>query len=165
VDIDPIAIAHARAILVDVPGSDAVAGDLRQPLEVLDDPVTRGLLDLRRPVAVLLVATLHFIPDGEDPAGILRQLRGALAPGSFVAISHASEDGRPPSGQRDAQEIYARADNAVLMRSQAEIAALLDGWHVVDPGIVRCPVWQPDPGDELSAQARDFPGYSAVASI
>jgi SAM-dependent methyltransferase len=162
VDIDPIAVIHSRAILADNPHATAIQADLRRPLAILGDPVVRELLDFDRPVAVLLVATLHFIPDGQNPAGVLAQLRQALAPGSYVAISHASEDGQPPAGQRDAQKVYARADNAVIMRSQQEIGALLDGWELVPPGIARCPLWRPDLGDGPSADAAQFPGYGAV---
>ena len=165
VDIDPVAVAHGRAILANVAHADAMGGDLRDPRAVLADPVVAGLLDLDRPIAVLLVATLHFIPDAEGPAGILAALRETLAPGSFVAISHATEDGQPPSGQRDAQEVYARADNAVIMRTGPEIEALLDGWELVAPGLVRCPLWRPDAGDVVSAEDSQFPGYSAVARL
>ncbi|HEX6499044.1 MAG TPA: SAM-dependent methyltransferase [Micromonosporaceae bacterium] len=165
VDIDPIAVAHARAILTGNPRAGALLGDLRRPLTILGEPLVRDLLDLDRPVAVLLVATLHFIPDDQHPAHILAQLRQALAPGSYVAISHASDDGRPPAGQRDAQEVYARADNNVVMRGRSELAALLDGWQPVDPGIVPCPLWRPDDVDRLPAEAAHFPGYSVVARL
>jgi SAM-dependent methyltransferase len=165
VDIDPIAVAHSRAILVEHPNAIAIQDDLRHPLAVLDDPTVRDLLDLTEPVAVLLVATLHFVPDDEQPARILADLRRALSPGSHVAISHASEDGRPPPGIRDAQEVYARADNRVIMRSRDEIAALLDGWELVPPGIERCPLWRPEPDEPPTPGAGQFPGYSAVARL
>jgi hypothetical protein len=163
VDIDPIAVAHSHAILVDHPTAAAVQADLREPLEILADPVVRDLLDRDRPIAVLLVAALHFVPDDHQPGRILGQLREALAPGSYVAISHASEDGRPPAGQRDAQAVYARADNEVIMRSREEIAGLLDGWELVPPGIARGPLWRPEPGQELDPGASQFPGYAAIA--
>jgi hypothetical protein len=165
VDIDPVAVAHSQAILADVPTATAVLGDLRRPLSILDDPAVRGLLDLDRPVAVLLVAALHFVPDSEDPAGILAALRGALAPGSYVAVTHASEDGRPPTGQRDAQQVYARSDNAVFFRTREQLAALLDGWEPVPPGIAQAPLWRPEPGTPPTADAEAFPGYGVVARL
>ena len=67
------------------------------------------------------------------------------------------------AGQRGAAEGYARSNNAVIMRTYAEIATLLDGWDVVPPGIVRCPFWHPEPGDEIGPEADRFPGYAAVA--
>jgi len=162
VDIDPIAVAHSHAILADIPTAAALQADLRRPLAVLADPVVRGLFDPDRPIAVLLVATLHFIP-GDVPATILGQLRQALPPGSFVAISHASEDGRAPAGMRDAQEVYARADNTVIMRSRSDVEMLLQDWELMPPGIVRCPLWRPDLGEPAPPDADQFPGYSAVA--
>ncbi|MGC9671149.1 SAM-dependent methyltransferase [Planosporangium sp. 12N6] len=165
VDIDPVAVIHSSAILAGNPHAIAIQADLRRPLAVLGDPAVRELLDLDQPVAALLVATLHFLPDEQDPAGVLTQLRQALAPGSYVAVSHASEDGRPPAGQRDAQAVYARADNAVIMRSRQEIEALLDGWEPVPPGIARCPLWRPDLGDGPPADATRFPGYGVVARV
>lgn len=164
VDIDPIAVAHASAILTGNPNAGAVLGDFRHPLAVLGEPRVRDLIDLDRPLAVLLVATLHFIRDDEHPAGILAQLRQALAPGSYVAVSHASEDGRLRAEQREAQEVYARADNRVVMRGRSELTALLDGWEPVEPGIVPCPLWRPDDPD-VPAEAAHFPGYSVVARL
>jgi SAM-dependent methyltransferase len=163
VDIDPVAVTHSRAILDGHPHAAAVAGDLRRPAEVLADPVVRGLLDLDRPVAVLLVASLHFVADDATAAGVLAQLRDALAPGSHLAVSHASDDGRPPAGIRDAQSVYARADTAVTMRSRETLAAMLDGWQPVPPGIVACPRWRPDPADPVTAD--HFPGYGLVARL
>jgi SAM-dependent methyltransferase len=163
VDIDPIAVAHSLAILRGNDNTTAIQADLRRPQAILADPTVAATLDLSRPVAVLLVATLHFLPDSEHPVDILVRLREALPAGSYVAISHATEDGQAVAGQRDAQDIYARSNNAVIMRTYHEIAALLDGWDLVPPGIVRCPVWHPDPGDELGPAAYEFPGYAAVA--
>lgn len=165
VDIDPIAIAHAGAILADHPRAHAVQSDLRKPLSILADPEVTGLLDLSRPVAVLLVATLHFIPEDAQAAGIVADLRDALPSGSYLALSHATEEGQLPVGQRDAQEVYARSDNAVIMRTQEQIAALIDGWEPVPPGIVRCPLWHPDPADEISPEAADLPAYCVVAKL
>jgi S-adenosyl methyltransferase len=163
VDIDPIAVAHSLAILADNPKATAIQADLRDPDAILADPAVTATLDLNRPVAVLIVATLHFLPDSDHPANILLRLREALPPESYVAISHATEDDRALAGQHDAQEVYAQSDNPVVMRTYGEIAALLDGWDIVPPGIVRCPLWHPDPGDEPGPDAYEFPGYAAVA--
>ncbi|MCI4065986.1 SAM-dependent methyltransferase [Micromonospora sp. R77] len=162
VDIDPVAVAHSQAILTGHPYAAAVAGDLRRVGDVLAHPVVADLLDLDRPVAVLLVAALHFVPDDATAGAVLADLRDALAPGSHVAVSHASDDGRPPAGLRDAQSIYARADSAVTMRSRETLDAMLRGWELVPPGIVACPAWRPEPDDPPSAH---FPGYGLVARL
>lgn len=163
VDIDPVAVTHARAILADEPDATAIQADLRHPLTILAEPEVRDLLDVSRPIAVLLVATLHFIPDEQNPAAILAQLRQALAPGSYVAISHASDEGEKPTGIRAAQEVYARAEHPVIMRTRAEISGLIEGWEIVPPGIVPCPLWRPAAEDALVAEVERFPGYSVVA--
>jgi hypothetical protein len=161
VDIDPIAILHARSILDGDPRVEAVQADLRRPLEILGDPAVRGLLDFSRPVAVLLVAALHFIPDSDDPAGFLAGLRGALPSGSWLAISHASnEDGRR-AGHAEAQEVYARRANPVFLRPKAEIAAFFGDWELVDPGVERMPLWHPD--DDPEPAAATYPGFAGLA--
>jgi SAM-dependent methyltransferase len=165
VDLDPVAVAHSQAILDHHPSAAAIRADLRDPLAVLADPVVRDLLDRQRPIAVLLVAVLHFIPDDQQPGRIVAQLRDALAPGSYLALSHASADGTPPAGQQDAQAVYARAGNAIVMRGHADIARLLDGWRLVPPGIVPCPAWRPEPGHEPDPDADQFPGYAAIGRL
>ena len=165
VDIDPIAVAHSLAILRGNPNATAIQADLSDPPAILADPAVTATLDLRRPVAVLLIAALHFLPDSKHPADVLVRLRESLPSGSYVAITHATEDVQPMTGQRDAQDVYERSNNPVIMRTYGQIATLLDGWDLVPPGIVRCPAWHPDPGDEVGPEASTFPGYAAVARI
>jgi S-adenosyl methyltransferase len=87
VDNDPVVVAHARALL-STPRTAAVRGDLTRPEEILRAPEVRRLIDFGRPVAILVVATLHFIPDEADPAGAMARLRDAMAPGSYLVLSH-----------------------------------------------------------------------------
>lgn len=162
VDIDPVAVTHARAILDGNQAATAVLGDLRDPQRILANPEVRRVLDFDRPVAVLLLAVLHFIPDSDDPAGIVSTLREAVVPGSHLAIGHASADGRPPTGMGRAQDEYARSDNTVIMRSAAELDRLFAGWELVPPGLVRAPLWRPDDEQPPDDAARDFPGYGGV---
>jgi hypothetical protein len=87
VDNDPIVYTHSKALLVDCRTTDIVARDIRRPAEILADPLVREMIDFRRPVGLLLIAILHHIEDHEDPAGIAAQLREAMPPGSYLAIS------------------------------------------------------------------------------
>ncbi|HEX5494116.1 MAG TPA: SAM-dependent methyltransferase, partial [Mycobacteriales bacterium] len=96
VDIDPVAVAHSRAILRDQPSVTAVRADLRDPRSILAHPDVRRLLHPDRPTGVLAVASLHFVPDSDDPAGIIAAYREALAGGGYLVVSHASDDGLPP---------------------------------------------------------------------
>jgi hypothetical protein len=97
VDNDPIVLAHARALLASEPqGKTAyIEADLRQPDRILADPTVLGTLDFSQPIALMLVAILHFIPDEEHPAGIVRTLLGALPSGSYLVASHGSTEYDP----------------------------------------------------------------------
>jgi SAM-dependent methyltransferase len=161
VDIDPVAVAHSQAILADHPGATAIQADLRDPRPLLAHPDLRTFLDLSEPVAVLLVAVLHFVPD--QPARLIGHFRDAIAPGSYLVISHASTEGQPPGGIEDARAVYARSAEPVIMRSRAEIAALFDGFTLVEPGLVRLPLWRPDSDVEQETGQHDFPGFAGVA--
>jgi SAM-dependent methyltransferase len=163
VDIDPVAVAHSQAILAGNRYATAVRADVRHPLCILAQPEVRALLDLDQPVAVLLIAVLHFLPDADDPAGVVDQLRRAVAPGSYVAIAHSSDEGTPPRGMDAARQVYARADNEVIARSKAQIEALFTGWELVPPGVQRAPLWRPDPGEPSPPGAAQFPGFAGVA--
>jgi len=163
VDIDPVAVAHSRAILAGNDGATAIQADLRRPEQVLTDPEVSQVLDLRRPVAVLLVAVLHFLPDTDDPPGIVAKLRAAMMPGSYLVITHATADGRAPAGMDTAREVYARSDNPILMRPRHELQALFAGFEMVEPGLVRLPQWHPD--DECDDDPETFPGYAGVGRL
>ncbi len=160
VDIDPVAVAHSRAILEGDDRTGVVHADLRDVDAVLGNPHTTRLLDLSEPVGVLMVALLHFVPDGDGPAGILGRYRAAMAPGSHLAVSHASQDGQPDqAGPHTA--LYQRTGTPMTMRSQAQVTALLDGFDLVEPGVVFLPQWRPEPGTDLRDPER-FTGLAAV---
>ncbi|GAA4249289.1 SAM-dependent methyltransferase [Dactylosporangium darangshiense] len=147
VDVDPVAVAHGRAILAGNPRAEAVLGDARRPHDILRDTAVTGLIDLAEPVAVLLIAVLHFVPDADDPPGIVRRFRDAVAPGSVIAISHGSP---PPRRERDAEAVtgvYQRTSTPLHLRSAAQIAGLLDGLDLLEPGVVPVTGWHPDPQD------------------
>jgi SAM-dependent methyltransferase len=160
VDIDPVAVAHARALLADDPRTGVVQGDFTDVEAVLGDPITRSLLDLSRPVGVLVVALLHFVGDERRPADVLARYRAAMAPGSHLVVSHASADGAPDRADEH-QSLYRRTATPMTMRSRDEVAALLDGFTLVEPGIVFLPQWRPD--DPVpAANPERFTGYAAV---
>ncbi|HEY8533073.1 MAG TPA: SAM-dependent methyltransferase [Micromonospora sp.] len=159
VDIDPIAVAHSRAILAGNDRATVVQADLRTPDRILEAPEVRALLDFTQPIAVLIVAVLHFIPDSDDPAGILATIRNALAPGSYLVLSQASYDGRSEEERRQAEEVYRRTDSPLYPRSRAELARFFDGFELVEPGLVWVPQWRPDsPDDAADAERAVFIG-------
>ena len=164
VDIDPVAVAHSRLILAGNPQAAAVRADLRQPAQLLADAEVSRVLDFSQPVAVLMVAVLHFVPDADDPAGIIAQYRDAIAPGSYLVLSHATQDGQPEQAAPH-QALYNRTATPMTMRSLDEVTKLLDGFDVVDPGVVRLPLWRPDPGSEIPDRPDRFAGYAAVGRL
>ncbi|MCT2278404.1 SAM-dependent methyltransferase [Micromonospora chalcea] len=155
VDVDPVAVAHSQEILAGNEHATVLQEDLRRPEAILTHPEVTRLLDFSRPVAVMIVAVLHFIPDSDRPEEILRTLRGALAPGSHLVLSQASEDGRAGTGERaEAERVYRRTDSQLWIRSRAELTALFDGFELVDPGVVWVPQWRPDSPDQAENAER-----------
>ncbi|MBP2475790.1 SAM-dependent methyltransferase [Crossiella equi] len=161
VDIDPVAVAHSRIMLGGNDFSEIVQADLRQPDRVLDAPEVRALLDLTQPVAVMMVAVLHFVPDADDPAGLVRGYLDAVAPGSHLVLSHACTDGMAEQAEFH-QKLYRRAGSALTMRTRDQVAGLLAGTELVSPGLVRLPLWRPDPAAPPEGDPTVFAGFAAV---
>jgi len=154
VDHDPVVLAHARDLLHGVDNTTIIARDLRDPESILADPDLSALLDLSKPVAILLVAVLHFISDEENPRGIINALMKPLAAGSFLVISHATADSF--SEFDEAIRVYRRATSTMYNRTRAEVEALFTGYDLIEPGVVWLPQWHPD----ADASPADDPGRS-----
>jgi SAM-dependent methyltransferase len=151
VDVDTVAIAHSQAILADNPLADAVRCDMRQPDEVLAHPRIVELIDFTRPVAVLMVAVLHFVPESDGPAELIARYRDACVPGSYLAISHATWEGVDPGEADEATKVGARNTINVTLRGRTEVRDMFDGFDLVEPGIVFTPEWRPDSDSETFA--------------
>jgi hypothetical protein len=143
VDIDPVAVAHSRHILVGNDRATVVQEDLRRPEQILADDSVRTVLDLREPVAVLAVAVLHAISDADDPCGITARFRDAIAPGSYLVIAHGAKSSRPEDAER-LVELSKRTPTPLTLRTAAEIESLFDGFELVPPGLVWAPLWRPE---------------------
>jgi hypothetical protein len=161
VDIDPVAVAHSRAILAGNPLAAVVQGDARDPDQLIEQPEVQRLLDLRQPVAVLLVALLHFVPSDDDAYRLVYRLRDMIVPGSYIVISHASFEGRPVESASHTQ-VYSRTPTPMMMRSRADIERLFDGLHIVEPGVVYLPVWRPESPDDVDDHPERFTGFAGV---
>ncbi|MEW2051645.1 SAM-dependent methyltransferase [Streptomyces sp. NPDC005476] len=150
VDHDPVAVAHSQAVLAGNADTGVVAADLRKPWEILRSPQVEQLLDLERPVALLLVAVLHFVEDADDPYAAVAELGAALAPGSLLVLTHASYEGipLPPERAEGALDVYKDIRNPLVMRSRDEIGRFFEGYDMVEPGLVPMPHWRPDTAPE-----------------
>ena len=144
VDYEPVAVAHARRLLADNPLVTITQADIRRPDEVLAAPGVGDLIDFSRPVAVLAMAILHFLPDDDDPHGMLAAYRDACVAGSYLAISHGSQVTLSDQQIKEFLEAYARTPTPALFRSVEQIRPLLAGYELVPPGLVLLPQWHPD---------------------
>ncbi|WP_019631943.1 SAM-dependent methyltransferase [Actinomadura atramentaria] len=150
-DNDPIVLVHARALLTSVPeGRTAyLDADLRDPEKIVRHPDLLRTLDLGRPVALMLVATLHFVTDDERPYEIFSTLREILPSGSHVVISHATDEYLTPEARAEADAANVRSGVPFRMRSRDEVLRFVDGLELVEPGIGSVVDWRPDePVDE-----------------
>jgi SAM-dependent methyltransferase len=158
VDHDPVAVAQTEHLLRGNPSAQVLQADLRRPTEVL---AAADLLDLSRPVAVLLGSVLHFVPDPE-PKEIVRQLHERLTPGSYLAVSHVTAEIRPEDSEEIAKA-YAASANPVTPRPRAEVVALFEGWDLVEPGAVWVPQWRPDRPEDVGPNPESTSLTVAVA--
>lgn len=142
VDHDPVAIAHCELILADNDRAGVVMADLRDPESILTAPATRELLDFDQPVGLLMVCVMHFIPPDADPVGLLARFRAALAPGSYLALSHLTRDSA--AAEMDALvKVMRESKNPIHPRSRPEITELFNGFELVPPGVVSIADWHP----------------------
>ena len=163
VDTDPIAVTHSRAILASDEYTAVVQADGREPEALLADGHLQGLFDLGQPVGLLMVALLHFVPDDQDPLGILARYRSLLAPGSYLVISHASTEGSPD--RAPVQELYRWTPTPIQLRSRAEITRFFAGFELVEPGVVYLPEWRPEDPEDAEEDPRWVSGFCGVGLL
>jgi hypothetical protein len=163
VDNDPIVLAHARALLTsNAEGATAyIHADLRDPDKILADRRVRETLDLSQPIALTLFGVLHFIPDEDDPYGIVARLTGALPAGSYLAVQHPTRDFYHEDVGTDRS--YRSAGIAFQYRSKDEFVRFLDGLELVPPGIQLMTQWRADDEPQPRPTASEVGAYGAVA--
>ncbi|MEH0576597.1 MULTISPECIES: SAM-dependent methyltransferase [Streptomyces] len=143
VDNDPIVSAHSRTLLDDDDHTSVVLGDLRDPRAILDHPDVRRVIDFDEPVALLLVAILHFITEEEDPDAIVAAFLDALPTGSYLILSHATVDIHD-NDREDAVKVYNNATATMNPRDHGRVLEFFGGLALTDPGLVLVPHWRPD---------------------
>lgn len=162
VDVDEVAVAHSRLLLQDNPGATIIQADLREPEKILADPATQLMLDFTQPVALLLVAVLHFIPDEDGPWQIVAALRDALAPGSYLVICHACRDAKPHLASATEKAYEGRVAARAAIRSRGDILRFFDGFDLIEPGLVYLPQWRPDAPGDIPEDPRKFWALAGV---
>ncbi|MEN3537160.1 SAM-dependent methyltransferase [Microbispora sp. ZYX-F-249] len=163
VDNDPIVLAHARALLADNPRSVVVEGDLREPESVLGHPEVLAHLDLTRPVALIMLAVLHFVTDDVEAARVVDAFRKPLVPGSHLVLSHITHGDLDEDAVRRGRDVYtATTAGGIVPRTAARVRGFFDGLDVLEPGVVPLHLWRPDP-----AQRRwdGMPGGAIIGGV
>jgi SAM-dependent methyltransferase len=163
VDVDPVAIAHSKAILAGNQNAAVIGADLRDPAKILAHDATRRLIDLDQPVGLLLVAVLHFIADAEDPWRVVATLRDALTPGSYLVLGQGTAEGKPATAQAFEKMYNRSVATNIHMRSRAEILRFFDGFDLVAPGLTYVSLWRPDSPADVPADPASFGNLVGVA--
>ncbi|MCM3920759.1 SAM-dependent methyltransferase [Frankia sp. AiPs1] len=160
-DNDPIVLTHARALLTGTPqGATAYLDvDVRDVEGILSAVELRDTLDVTKPIALSLIALFHFVPDSDDPYGIVRRLVDALPVGSYLALSHITADEDP--GWEQVAETYRSRGIPLQPRTRAQVARFFDGLELVEPGVQVVHRWRPD-GTATGLTDLEVSNYGAV---
>jgi hypothetical protein len=161
-DNDPIVLLHAEALLTSTPqGACAyLDADIRDPGMIIRQAART--LDLRRPVAVMLLMILQLVPDGDDPAGLARTLLDAMPAGSYLVLSHPASDADQGQLMAGVSELNKRMGSvAAVPRSHGEVLRFFGGLELIEPGLVQLHRWRP--GSGVQPDGAGPPGYAGVA--
>jgi len=159
VDNDRVAHAHAAALLATSDGVAAILGDVRAPEQILADIRARRLLNLSKPLVVIMTALLHFVTDKEKPEELIGVFKNVMPSGSFLVLTHATHDWQLEESER-ATRMFQRASAPLVTRSRIEIAAMFRGLELAEPGLVRTSRWQPV--EETSAEFSELFGGAGL---
>jgi hypothetical protein len=165
-DNDPLVLAHARALLSSSPAGRTayIHADLRDPQSILADPSVREVLDFGQPIALMLVAVLHFVPDEFKPAQVLATLIEALPSGSYLVASHITAE-HDPDGPATGARAYRAAGLPAQLRDSDQFAHLaFSGLELVQPGVVLVSEWRPEGGGPRPTPA-EVSWYGGVARV
>lgn len=142
VDDEPVAVAHSELILQDNPNAGILRADVLDPESVLAHRTTRELIDFDAPVAVLMFAIAHYLPDAADPWRMVTRYRDASAPDSYLALSHATAEQRP--AMNTAILAYQHTDSPATVRPLEKVREFFAGYELVEPGLVPAAHWRPE---------------------
>jgi O-methyltransferase involved in polyketide biosynthesis len=162
VDHDPVVLTHARALLTSSPEgkTDYIQADLRDTGTIVE--AAGQTLDFGQPVAVLVIAVLHFIPDADDPYAVVRRLMDAVPPGSYLVVGHGASDIEPAAAAELSERYNAMSPTKIRLRSRAEILPFFDGLEMTGRGLVPLSQWF-DSGPVDTDAARGLVGHVGIA--
>ena len=162
VDNDPLVLVHARALLTSAPegATDYIQADLEDPATILREAART--LDLSQPVALMLMGVLHHVADTGEAYEIVDRLKGALAPGSYLVINHATNAVYGEASDEGVRHWNQFGKPKITLRSPDEIARFFAGWTLLEPGVVSCSRWRPGAIDETSTEVDEFGGIAVL---
>ena len=161
VDNQPVTVSHSTTILEGNENATIVHGDIEEPRALLEHPETRRLLDFDRPIGLIAVALLHFVPDSSAPRELVRAFHERLAPGSHLCLSHLTADDYP--AELDGlTELYRRTRSPLIPRSRQEVADLMADFELVEPGVSYVPEWRPESAEDVGPDPSRSIVYGAV---
>lgn len=149
VDREPVAVIHSTEILRGNPHATVIEADALQPAQILGHPAVQQLIDWQQPVAVLMLALLHFVLDDQAAETLVQQYREVLVPGSALAITHASLEQVPPEISAQFERVYRHTTTPVKTRTRAQIEPLFVEVDLAPPGVVYVPLWRPEGPDDV----------------
>lgn len=161
VDNDPTTVLIAEEMASGHPTVTAIRGDLRDPASILGHRDVRRWLDWDRPVGVLLAGVLEYLANAEDPARIVHDLTSALAPGSYLAVSHPVHRPEVADRQLALRRLFRASGTPLYHRSHDDVAAMLAGLDLIDPGLVLVHTWRP----QLAEHWRPEPAPATVGAV
>ncbi|MFI9007154.1 SAM-dependent methyltransferase [Actinosynnema sp. NPDC053489] len=169
VDYEPVAVALGRRILRDNPRAVMVEADARRPDDLFAHPEVREVLDLDRPLGVLMTGVMVFVGDHEDPVGLMKAYRDACAPGSLIALSQLSDEQADAATKAQVHamvEAYKGVIEQLYVRDRAGVEALFEGLTLVEPGVALMPEWRPREDAEIpTGSPAHHLGYAAVGRV
>lgn len=166
VDHESVAVAQSRRLLGDNPNATVIQGDVREPDTILDHAETKRLLDFDRPVAVLMLQVLPFVPDADNPPAIVAAYRSVCGAGSYLALAHSLTPEFWPGAVDEAIELYTNSTHPLCLRTPKQVEALFEGYELVEPGVVFTSAWRPDQPvtDEEARQSRAVAGLGTLTA-
>ena len=166
IDIDPVSIAHSKAILQENPTTFVYQADARDPENTLEHIRAETTLDLNKPVAVLFIALFHYIVDDSELRQLIVNYSSSMAPGSYVAFTHGTYENAPPGVAEGLMNLSSRSRHQMRYRSRDDLASMFPEMEIVEPGIVPTPLWRPEgPEDLFIDQPERSLGYAGVALL
>jgi len=142
IDNDPVVLAHARTLLTGQSTVTATGGDLREPMRILTNPELQAQINFDEPIAILLVAILHFIRDEENPYGIVKVLKEAMPADSYLVLSHVTSDDLSTDATQQAHALFQQTNAPGVTRTREAIEHFFDGLELIPPGLVNVTSWR-----------------------